>query len=67
MLDHLHNFNLISLSVLITCLLDNVWILSGEISCLSLLGVKGVDDFESSAKITTSVIRSFDPQAIFLI
>ena len=35
-------FYLISLSILINCLLDNVWILSGEVTCLSLIGVKGL-------------------------
>ena len=37
-----NNFYLISLSILITCLLDNVWILLGEVTCESLLGVKGL-------------------------
>ena len=31
---------LISLSILISCLMDKVWILSGEVSCQSLLGVE---------------------------
>ena len=35
------NFYMISLNILITCLLDNVRILLGEVSCWSLLGVKG--------------------------
>ena len=30
MFDNDNNFSLISLSILITCLLDNVWILKGE-------------------------------------
>ena len=38
-LDQGNNFHLISLSLLITCLLDNVWILQGEVPCQSLLGV----------------------------
>ena len=29
-LDNDNNFSLISLTILITCLLDNVWILMGE-------------------------------------
>ena len=41
MLDQYDNF-LISLSILITCLLDNVWILLGEVAYSSLLGVKGL-------------------------
>ena len=36
MLDQDNNFYLISLSILITCLLDNVWILQGEVTCQSL-------------------------------
>ena len=43
MLDQDKNFFLISLSVLITCLLDNAWILLGEVACQSLLGVKGLN------------------------
>ena len=39
MLDQDNNFYLISLSILITCLLDKVWILLGEVPCLSLMGV----------------------------
>ena len=34
---------LISLSILITCLLDNVWILLGDITFGSLQGVKGLN------------------------
>ena len=41
-------FYLISLSILIHCLLDNVWILSGEVTCLSLIGVKGLLLFPDS-------------------
>ena len=40
-LDQGNNFYLISLSILITCLLDNVWVFKGEITCQPLLGVKG--------------------------
>ena len=32
------------LSILITCLLDNVWILQGEVTFESLLGVKGLSN-----------------------
>ena len=44
MLDQYNKFNLISLSILITCLLVIVWIVLGEITSLfqSLLGVKGL-------------------------
>ena len=41
MLDQ-DNFYLMSLNILITCLLDKVWILLGEVSCSSLMGVKGL-------------------------
>ena len=33
MLDQDNNFNLISLSTLIICLLDDEWILYGDVSC----------------------------------
>ena len=34
------SFYLTSFNILITCLLNNIWILKGEVSCESLLGVK---------------------------
>ena len=37
------NLYLIYLSILITCLLDSGWILKGEVTCESLLGVKGLN------------------------
>ena len=40
-----------SLSILIACLLDNVRILQGEISCLSLLGVKGLNKVDSLPEV----------------
>ena len=39
-LDQDNNLYLISLSILITCLLDNVWILKGEVTCQSPLEVE---------------------------
>ena len=42
MQDEDSSFNLISLNILITCLLDNVRLLKGEVSFLSLLRVKGL-------------------------
>ena len=39
-LDQDNNFYLISLNTLITCLLDDVWTIQGEVRCQSLLGVK---------------------------
>ena len=41
MLDQDKNLTLISLSILIIALLDNVWILKGEVICSILLGVNG--------------------------
>ena len=40
MLDQQINCHLISLSILITRLLNNLWILQGEDRCESLLGAK---------------------------
>ena len=42
MLDQDNNLCLISMSILITCLLDDVWISLGEVTCLSLVGFKGL-------------------------
>ena len=36
-----------SLCILLTCLLSNVWILLGEVTCLSLLGVEELQQNES--------------------
>ena len=41
-LDQDNNLYLISLNILITCLLDNFQILQGEVTCSSLLGVRGL-------------------------
>ena len=43
MLDQDNNVYLISLNIFIGCLQDNIRILSGEVSCRSLLGVKGLE------------------------
>ena len=40
--DQANIVHLMSLSILATCLLDNVWILLEEVTCLSLLGVEGL-------------------------
>ena len=45
---------MISLSILITCLLDNVWILQGEVTCESLLEVKGLNECPSTANFRPS-------------
>ena len=37
---------LISLSILLTCFLGNVWIFEEEVICLSLLGVTGLKPFQ---------------------
>ena len=50
MLYHDNNLQLIHLSTLINCLLDDVWMLLGEVTCKSLLGVKGLKDHESKCK-----------------
>ena len=42
MLNQENNLYLISLSILIISLLDDEWILKGEATCQSLLGVKGL-------------------------
>ena len=42
MLDQVDNFYLISLSILITFLVGDAWILLGEVTCESFLGVKGL-------------------------
>ena len=47
MLDQDSNFYQISLNILVTCLLDNVRILWGEVSCWSLLGVNGLRKIRS--------------------
>ena len=49
MLDQGNNFYLISLNILISCLLGNVRILLGEVSCWSILGVIGLNKFSLSA------------------
>ena len=43
MLDQDNDFYLICLSIFISYLLNNVWILQGEDGHLSLLGVKGLN------------------------
>ena len=42
MLDQDNNIYLIILSILIICLLDNLWLLKGEVTYESPLGVKGL-------------------------
>ena len=42
-LDQDNDFYLKCLSIFVTCLLNNVWILQGEDKRLSLLGVKGLN------------------------
>ena len=59
MLDQDKNFNMINLSILITCLLDHVWIVHGEVTCQSLLGFKGLE--------TDTVLKSRSICALHLI
>ena len=54
MLDQDNNLYLICLSILITCLLDNVWILQGEVRFESLLGVKGLINIITESSLTPS-------------
>ena len=42
-LNQENNLYLISLSILVTSLLDDEWILQGEVTCQSLLGVQGLN------------------------
>ena len=39
MLDHDNKFYLESLSILSSCLMENIWIFLGEVKCKSLLEV----------------------------
>ena len=55
MLDQDNNLYLISLNILITCLLDNVRILLGEVSCWSLLGIKGLSRLNLYKFCTTGI------------
>ena len=48
MLDQDNNLYLISLIILMTCLQDNVWISEGKVTCLSILGFKGLKAFLAS-------------------
>ena len=47
-LDQDKNFYLMSLNFLITCLLDKVWRWQEEVTCESLLGVRGLSKLHSS-------------------
>ena len=55
MLDQDNNLYLISLNILITCLLDNVRILLGEVSCWSLLGIEGLSRLNLYKFCTTGI------------
>ena len=50
MSDQGNNFDLISLNIPMTCLLDKFKLLLGEVSFQSLLGVKGVNSLTSVSK-----------------
>ena len=54
MLDQDNNFHLIHLSPLITCLLDSGWILWGEVTCESPLGVKGLNEWGKEGRCACS-------------
>ena len=61
-----------SLSILITCMLDDVWISKGEVTRLSLLGVKGLTlaDFSpvdlAQGFILSLVRRNARPEALIM-
>ena len=55
MLDQDSSFYQISLSILITYLLNNVWILQGEVSCQSRLGVYGLNSISFSLFTSTRI------------
>ena len=42
-LNQENNLYLISLSILVTSLQDDEWILQGEVTCQSLMGVQGLN------------------------
>ena len=54
MLDQDNNFHLIHLSPLITCLLDSGWILWGEVTCESPLGVEGLNEWGKEGRCACS-------------
>ena len=56
MFDQDNNFYLINLSILVTCLLDNVWILQGEVTCQSLLGVKRLTSKLTGVKLKADMV-----------
>ena len=58
MLDQDNKLNQISLSVLI-CLLDNVWMLKGDVTCSSLLGVSGLNLSWSITSDSVGTVSSF--------
>ena len=62
MLDQDNNFYLISLSILVTCLLDNVQILQGEVACQSLLRIKGLTRSSSTEEGILMENRKYDTE-----
>ena len=65
-LDQDNNFYLTSLSILMTCLLDNVQLLQGEVTCWSLLGVEGLHSLERHLKILQLTLTWLNPLSILL-
>ena len=56
MSDQDNNIYVISLSILITCLLYNVWILWGEVTYQSLLGVKRLTSKLTGVKLKADMM-----------
>ena len=68
MLNQDDNFYLISSSILITCMLDGLWIFWGEVTCQSLLGVKGLragNDFLRTYPYVHELAVYWNPMLIF--
>lgn len=55
MLGQDNNFHLLSLNILLTCLLVDVWILEGEVTYLSLPGVEGSTTLQGCQRVTYRV------------
>ena len=70
MLNQDDNFYLISSSILITCMLDGLWIFWGEVTCQSLLGVKRLragNDFLRTYPYVHKLAVYWNPMLIFFL
>ena len=59
------NFFLISLSILINCLPENLWISLGEVICWSLLGVKGFTANIGEIRYISSPLKEKEADFLF--